>query len=531
VKVTDEIARARHALPGIDLISPPPLHDLYSIEDLKQLIYELRQVHPTARVSVKLVSGAGIGTIAVGVAKAGADTIHISGGDGGTGAAGLMSMKHAGLPWEIGLVEAHRTLVANGLRKHVKLRVDGGLATGKDVVLAAILGGEEFDFGKILLVAEGCVMARICEKNTCPTGIATHNPRFKAKYKGSPDHVVRLLEVIAQDTRRTLARMGFTQLGDVLGRTDLLCIHAAATSVISARHLELSYLLGEPKPVANSAPNLFADDISSFNQRALKDAQPAVLDGKSVRVSYGISTSDRAAFATVAGAWAQRQEVARLGTPLSTGMFEATVTGSAGQGFGVFTTEGMALRLHGEANDSVGKTMSGGLVVVRPHPRSRPDAGDDVIIGNYALYGATGGALLVRGQAGDRFAVRNSGATAVVEGVGLHCCEYMTGGCVLVLGPMGANAGAGMTGGVLYVWSDDEPLVHTEYVRATALDADDDQRVKELLERHARETESPRARHVLEHWAGEKLRVRKYMPRTAPLRVVQQDQDPVSNPV
>ncbi len=496
VKVTEDIARARHALPGIDLISPPPLHDLYSIEDLKQLVYELRQVHPTARVSVKLVAGAGIGAIAVGVAKAGADVIHISGADGGTGAAGLLSMKHAGLPWELGLTEAHRALVANGLRRHVTLRVDGGLATGKDVVLATLLGAEEYDFGKILLVAEGCVMARVCEKNTCPTGIATHDPRFKAKYKGTPEHVETLLRYIAQDVRRVLAGMGAKDLLDLVGRSDLLRVRQDCDALVRARHLDLSLLVGPPAAERCTQHNLFASDTSAFNARALQDLQPVLRASEDVEVHYDITTVDRAAFATVAGALAQHRRTATR----PHGVMRAVVKGSAGQGFAAFTTNGMAIQLFGEANDGVAKSMGGGVVVVRPPEEARYAAEDNAIIGNQALYGATGGTLLVNGQAGDRFAVRNSGAGAVVEGVGLHCCEYMTRGLVVVLGPLGGNAGAGMTGGTLVIPADQVTQVNPQYVAAVPLHGSDATAVLDLLTQHERLTGSRQARVVLASW-------------------------------
>lgn len=513
VKVTQEIARARHALPGTDLISPPPLHDLYSIEDLKQLVYELRQVHPGAQISVKLVSGAGIGAVAVGVAKAGADIINISGADGGTGAAGLVSMKHAGLPWELGLVEAHRSLVDNDLRRNVTLRVDGGLATGKDVVLAAVLGAEQFDFGKLLLVAEGCIMARICEKNTCPTGIATHDPRFKAKYKGAPEHVVHLLNVLTNDVRRTLAAMGVADLDSCVGRTDLLHLAEGCHDLINQRRLDLNFLLGPPLPQRRAGTNLFAEGTSPFNADALAAAQPALDGTADVEMVTRITTADRAAFATVAGAFALAARAARSTPDAPARTFTAKVEGSAGQGFGVFNTASMRLCLWGEANDAVAKSMSGGTVLVRPAANSQLMAEDNVIIGNFALYGATGGMLWVRGQAGDRFAVRNSGATAVVEGVGQHACEYMTRGRVVVLGSLGGNAGAGMTGGDLFVWGPSDGLVNLDYLSQVPLSEEDLHQLRALLLQHVHETDSARALGTLDSWDDAQQLFRRYVPK------------------
>ena len=482
IKVDADIARARHARPGIDLISPPPLHDIYSIEDLKQLIHELGELRPGVPVSVKLVAGTNIGTIAVGVAKAGARVIHIAGGDGGTGAGPLTSMRHAGLPWELGLVEAHRALCEHGLRDRVTVRVDGGLANARDIVLAALLGAEEFGFGKLLLVAQGCIMARVCEKNRCPTGIATHDPKFKAKYKGEPAHVVTLLQRIADDVRALLASLGARSLAELVGQRRHLRAHTRHHALVDHLAIDLRPLLEpvpytpspEPRPPAVRAP---------LNQRIVDDAGPAIAEDTPLVLRYDICTTDRAVPTGLCGALAVRSHrrrlaalAARPGAPDHApygpppGTIRLHFRGSAGQGFGAFMVEGVALELRGEANDSVCKSMAGGHAVIRPGPTARFVAEEQVILGNGALYGATGGTLLVHGRAGDRFAVRNSGAEAVIEGAGLHACEYMTGGVVVVLGPLSHNACAGMTGGVVFLRHDQQAELHPDYVEARALD-------------------------------------------------------------
>ncbi|MFN3315782.1 MAG: glutamate synthase-related protein, partial [Raineya sp.] len=469
VKVTESIAKARYALPHTDLISPPPMHDIYSIEDLKQLIYDLKQLNPYARVSVKLVAGAGVGTIAVGVAKAGADIIHISGGDGGTGAASLSSMKHAGIPWEISLWEVHKALIENNIRQNVVLRVDGGLQTGKDIVVAAILGAEEFDFGKLLLIAQGCIMARICEKNTCPTGIATHDEKFKAKYKGSPEHIIAMLNFLAENVRSLLAQMGVESLKHLIGRVDFLEIEPRFETLIEKRKISTDFLGQFQKKyhyISNQAQtttntllrqrNIFYEKIGLLNKQILEDTRVALANNQSLALSYTIQNTDRAVLATLAGkiAWRKHKKIVQPKLPHKTyeGELIFEFRGSAGQGFGAFMTKGISVRLEGEANDSVAKSMSGGKMVIVPSKESRLKPEENVIIGNCALYGATGGKLYVSGKAGDRFAVRNSGALAVVEGVGWHACEYMTGGQVVILGATHYNIGSGMTGGVIWIY-------------------------------------------------------------------------------
>ncbi|KAK3605073.1 hypothetical protein CHS0354_000739 [Potamilus streckersoni] len=532
VKVDEHIAKARHAKAGIDLISPPPLHDIYSIEDLKQLIYELKQVNTSAKVCVKLVSGVNIGTIAVGVAKAGADVIHISGFDGGTGAASLSSMKHAGLPWEIGLWEVHRELAKNKLRRFVTLRTDGGFASGKDVVMAALLGAEEYDFGKLLLVAEGCIMARICELNTCPTGIATQDPKFKAKYKGNKDHVVKILKYIAEDARRHLAKLGATSLKHIIGRTDYLEVNTEFNEFITKRNLDLGFFIKESYPECHDKSTPFDDGVGSLNKRILQEAHSAILDERNdLFINSEIFVYDRGVMATLSGEIAKRIQDKRYASgdfenePEFNGHVTLNFKGSAGQGFGVFTTKGITAYLKGEANDSVCKSMSGGKVVIVPPDQAKYESHKNVIIGNCALYGATGGTVYISGIAGDRFAVRNSGATAVVEGVGLHACEYMTDGFVVILGNVWHNLGAGMTGGRVMIYSpknennspnkviaDVTSFVNQEYIKSITMTENDLSELKELLEDYIMETRSKWAKFLLENWKKEKKHFKLFVP-------------------
>ena len=523
VKVNEEIAYARHSEPGFSLISPPPLHDIYSIEDLKQLIYELKQVKPEAKVNVKLVSGENIGTIAVGVAKAGADVIHISGGDGGTGAATLTSMKHAGLPWEIGLLEVHRMLYHHGLRESVELRTDGGLHTGHDIVSAALLGAEGYDFGKLLLVAQGCVMARICEKNTCPTGIATHNPKFKKKYKGQKEHVIRMMEALAKDVQRHLARLGASSLEEIVGRIDLIQTHEDYLELVDDRKIDLSYFSGDSLHATKTKENPFNEGVSPLNKILTDVFSEHVAEERDGSYEADITTGDRAAMATLSGEIAKKvsdkrhKEIEEKGEATSDHTFNANLKlnfkGSAGQGFGVFMTDGLHVRLEGEANDSVAKGISGGSMVINPSSDSTFDPSENAIIGNCALYGATGGKLFVHGLAGDRFAVRNSGALAVVEGSGLHACEYMTNGTVVILGNVARNVGAGMTGGVLYLREDQVHQVNDEYLTPLELDDESETELRSILEEYHEETGSSKAAGILDEWERQKRSFIKLLPK------------------
>jgi len=454
-KVSVEIATIRHSVPGVSLISPAPHHDIYSIEDLAQLIYDLKQANTRAKVAVKLVSEAGVGTIAAGVAKAYADVIQISGHDGGTGASPVGSIKNAGMPWEIGLAETQQTLVLNNLRERVVLRTDGGLRTARDVVMAAILGAEEYGFGTAAVVAMGCVMARQCHLNTCPVGVATQNPELRAKFPGTPEMVVNFFTLIAQDVRRMLARLGFRKLEDIVGRVDLI-EQKPVDDPAKAMKLDLSPILApaDPtgtKPLIHTWKRNDRKD-KPLDEKILKDAKEALDGNGPIHLFYKIRNVHRTVGARVAGEIARRYG----DTGLRPGTIHCDFQGSAGQSFGAFCIRGLRLELTGEANDYVGKGMAGGRIIIRPGKGARFKSHENVIIGNTVMYGATGGFLYTAGRAGERFCVRNSGAIAVVEGAGDHGCEYMTGGVVVVLGEIGRNFGAGMTGGLAYVLDEKE---------------------------------------------------------------------------
>ena len=501
-KVVDHIARLRRAQPHTPLISPPPHHDIYSIEDLAQLIYDLRALHPAARMNVKLVSTSGIGVIAAGVVKAGADAIQISGHDGGTGASPRGSIKHAGMPWESGLVDAHRVLLARGVRDRVVLQTDGGLRTGRDVAMAAALGAQEYGFGTAALVAIGCVMARQCHLNTCPAGIATQKPELRAKYNGTPDQVIAYFRLIAEDVRRILAALGLRSLGELVGRTDLL----RPRDIQASARVDLARLVWRRErdravvrtvSAGRTAPRMASMDSATptLNARLLARGRDHFDTGALLRER--IANTDRAVGAALAGAIAARYGDA--GLPNAT--IRVELTGSAGQSLGAFCVPGLEIALTGDANDGVAKGMCGGTVSIAPPAASTLSA--QVLAGNAVLYGATGGRLFVAGHAGERFAVRNSGATAVVEGVGRHGCEYMTGGTVLVLDDVGANFAAGMTGGVAFVY-DPSGAIHEQLHGGSAvagpLADEDDQRILQLLIEHRDATGSRRASALLHDW-------------------------------
>jgi glutamate synthase domain-containing protein 2/glutamate synthase domain-containing protein 1/glutamate synthase domain-containing protein 3 len=491
-KVSDEIARLRHTSPGIALISPPPHHDIYSIEDLAQLIFDLRQVNPTADVSVKLVSAAGVGLVAAGVVKALADVVHVAGADGGTGASPLSSIKNAGAPWELGLAETQRTLVEQGLRGRVRLRVDGGMKTGRDVVMAALLGADEVSFGTAVLLAEGCLMVRTCHLDTCPVGIATQRPELRAKFAATPEQVEAYLLFVAEEVRRHLASLGLRSLEEAVGRADLL--RRRRTGDPRADALDLAGLLAVPAGSYAGEPQLQAQG-GELGERLAADGAAALEEARLVEHSYAIVNSDRTVGARLGGFVG-----ARYGAGKPPGRVTARFEGSAGQSFGAFLAGGIRLLLVGDANDGVGKGMGGGRVVIQPPPR---DAGDPVLVGNAALYGATGGELFVAGSAGERFAVRNSGAVAVVEGAGDHLCEYMTGGTVVVLGETGRNVGAGMSGGELYVHDPQgllEVRLNDQLVELSAVGQGELEEVRTLVERHVRYTGSTRAAGLLARW-------------------------------
>ncbi|MBI3321089.1 MAG: glutamate synthase large subunit, partial [Candidatus Omnitrophica bacterium] len=500
-KVSEDIARVRHTIPGISLISPPPHHDIYSIEDLKQLIYDLKTINPSARVNVKLVAEAGVGTIAAGVAKAHADTVLISGHDGGTGASPLSSIKNAGLPWELGLAETQQTLRLNGLREKIVVRADGGMKTGRDVVLAAVFGAEEYGFGTAAVVATGCVMTRKCHLNTCPVGVATQDPKLRALFSGTPEMVVNYFCFVAQEMREWLASLGARRLDELIGRTDLLTrrrlpLHEKASTV----NLDALMTSVDAGPRFHTvARNDFVHEEPLDNE-ILQEAAAALNGQGKVALTYSIRNIHRAVGARLAGEIAKRYR--DPGLPTAT--IDITFRGVAGQSFGAFCINGVRLTLIGEANDYVGKGMAGGELIIRPPDESPFAWHQNAIIGNTCLYGATGGVLYAAGRAGERFGVRNSGALAVIEGLGDHGCEYMTGGIVLILGQTGRNFGAGMTGGRAYVLDQErvfEKRVNLELVQLERLEGTEDiANVRTLLERYFVATQSNLALEILANW-------------------------------
>jgi glutamate synthase (ferredoxin) len=513
-KVDPYIAWLRNSKPGVALISPPPHHDIYSIEDLAQLIHDLHQINPAAKVSVKLVAEIGIGTIAAGVAKANADVIQISGHDGGTGASPLSSIKHAGTPWELGLTEVHRSLLENGLRDRVLLRVDGGFKTGWDVVMAALLGGEEFGFGSVAMIAEGCIMARVCHTNNCPVGVATQKEALRKRFTGLPEHVVNFFLFVAEEVRQLLSVLGVARLDDLIGRTDLLT--AREVSLTKTRSLDLSCLLA-PLPEAADRAWLQHEGTAHGNGPILEDGLLADPEVMAAIESHGalarhlpIVNTDRSVGARISG-----EIAARHGNSGFRGRLDFSFAGAAGQSFGAFLLQGMHMRLVGDANDYVGKGINGGRIVVVP-PAAAGDPGSKVILGNTCLYGATGGELHALGRAGERFAVRNSGARAVVEGTGDHCCEYMTGGVVVVLGSTGRNVAAGMTGGVAFLLDEDGGLAERLNPESVALcgltTPEQEALLLPLLEAHLEHTSSARAAAILADWPAWKGRFKLLLP-------------------
>ncbi len=512
-KISTYIAGLRRSKPGVDLISPPPHHDIYSIEDLAQLIYDLHQINPEARVSVKLVAEIGIGTIAAGVAKANADIIQISGHDGGTGASPLSSIKHAGAPWELGLTEVHRVLIENKLRDRVLLRADGGLKTGWDVIMAALMGAEEYGFGSVSMIAEGCIMARVCHTNQCPVGVATQQEKLRQRFPGTPEHVVNFFYYVAEEVRSILARLGYSNLLDIIGRADLLktregmkltktnsLILDCLTNLPDVRH-DRSWL--EQGEVHTNGAVLDDEILADADiMAAIRDRVPAQRsDRSSATKEYKIINTDRSVGARIAGVIAKQ-----YGNDGFEGTLNLNFQGSAGQSFGAFNLPGMTLRITGDANDYVGKGMNGGEIIIQPPAEINYDPSQNSIVGNTCLYGATGGYLYANGRAGERFGVRNSRAQAVIEGAGDHCCEYMTGGVIVVLGTVGRNVGAGMTGGLAYFLDEDGSFsakVNREIVKTQRIvTAAGEQQLKGLIAAHAEKTGSPKAKAILADWAN-----------------------------
>ncbi|RLW58011.1 MAG: glutamate synthase subunit alpha, partial [gamma proteobacterium symbiont of Stewartia floridana] len=543
-KVNQQIARVRHSTPGVGLISPPPHHDIYSIEDLAQLIHDLKNVNPNARISVKLVSEVGVGTVAAGVSKAHADHVTISGYDGGTGASPLTSIKHAGSPWEIGLAETHQTLVLNKLRGRIAVQADGGMRTGRDVVIAALLGADEIGFATAPLIAEGCLMMRKCHLNTCPVGIATQDPELRKRFTGTPDHVVNFFFFVAEEARRLMAELGFRTWSEMVGQSDRLDMRKAINHW-KAKGLDYSRLLKKPEA---------ADDVAIYNcegqdhgldkaidHELIKQAQPAIESGQPVKIDIDIHNYNRTFGTMLSGRVAEKHGHAGL----TDDTIYIKAKGTAGQSFGAWVGKGITIELAGEGNDYVGKGLSGGRLVIYPPEESAiGKAEENIIVGNTVLYGAIGGECYFRGVGGERFGVRNSGATAVIEGVGDHGCEYMTGGIVVCLGPTGRNFAAGMSGGIAYVLDEvgdfgdrcNMAQVELEPIEEEdqALEALDHQggdleshgmvdlshdmtrfdalRLKQLIERHHHYTNSDVAKNILDNWETMLPKFVKVMP-------------------
>jgi glutamate synthase (NADPH) large chain len=542
-KVDAIIARVRHSTPGVGLISPPPHHDIYSIEDLAQLIFDLKNVNPDADVSVKLGSEVGVGTVAAGVAKARADHVTIAGFEGGTGASPLTSIKHAGSPWEIGLAETHQTLLLNGLRGRIAVQVDGGVRTGRDVIIGALLGADEFGFATAPLIAVGCLMMRKCHLNTCPVGIATQDPVLRKRFKGKPEHVINYFFMVAEEVRGFMAALGVKTFRELIGRSDWLDKDRAIAH-FKANGLDFTNLFFKPEmppEVATSNTERQQHPIDTVLDRKLIElAAPALKDRQAVKLDLTIRNSDRTTGAMLSGQLAKRY--GHAGLPEDT--IWITLRGTAGQSFGAWLAHGVTLDLVGDANDYVGKGLSGGRIIARPPKQSRIVPEDSIIVGNTVLYGAISGECYFRGVAGERFAVRNSGAIAVVEGTGDHGCEYMTGGVVAVLGRTGRNFAAGMSGGIAYVLDEDgtfERRCNLSMVDLGSIPAEEERmnryshqagdlqghgfvdvqrdmtrfdatRLRQLIENHRHYTGSERARLILENWEAYLPKFVKVMP-------------------
>jgi glutamate synthase (NADPH/NADH) large chain len=541
-KVDAVIAKVRHSTPGVGLISPPPHHDIYSIEDLAQLIFDLKNVNPEAGVSVKLVSEVGVGTVAAGVAKARADHVTIAGFEGGTGASPLTSIKHAGSPWEIGLAETQQTLVLNRLRGRIAVQVDGGVRTGRDVVVGALLGADEFGFATAPLIAAGCIMMRKCHLNTCPVGVATQDPVLRARFQGKPEHVINFFFFVAEEVREYMAALGFRSFSEMIGKTEILD-KSEAIDHWKAKGLDFTRIFHKPEVPKDVA--IYNSEVQDhhldkvLDRKLIELAKPAIEEKKPVKLELPIKNTDRTTGAMLSGAIAKLH--GHAGLPEDS--IWVSLKGSAGQSFGAWLAKGVTLDLEGEANDYVGKGLSGGRIVVRPPEDSGIVPEESIIVGNTVLYGAISGECYFRGIGGERFAVRNSGATAVVEGTGDHGCEYMTGGVVVVIGPTGRNFAAGMSGGIAYVLDEDgdferrcnlamvelEPIPSENgvmertrhqtgdleshgLVDVTDMTRFDEERLRQLIERHLHYTGSERARAILADWSAYLPKFVKVMP-------------------
>ena len=505
-KVNPDIAKTRNSTPYVGLISPPPHHDIYSIEDLSQLIFDLKSANREARINVKLVSEVGVGTVAAGVSKAKADVILISGFDGGTGASPLTSLKHTGLPWELGIAEAQQTLVMNDLRNRVRLECDGQLKTGRDVAIACLLGAEEFGFATAPLVASGCIMMRACHLNTCPVGIATQNPELRKKFKGQPEHVVNFMYFIAQELREIMAELGFKTIDEMVGQVQKLDRKKVLNHYKSAG-IDLSPILHQvdvipgTKLYNTTKQEHHIEDSIEFD--IIEKAHPALYRKEKMSLDFPIKNTDRAVGAIISNEISKKYGAA--GMPDNT--LKLNFTGAAGQSFGAFATKGLTMTVYGNTNDYLGKGLSGAKLVVKVPVEATIVPHDNVITGNVTLYGATAGEAYINGKAGERFCVRNSGAIAVVEGIGDHGCEYMTGGTAVILGAVGRNFGAGMSGGIAYVYDPNKTfksICKEEGLNLLAVeDQTDIDQLKTLIENHYHATQSPRAQEILEQWESQ----------------------------
>ena len=498
-KVFPWVAEIRGATPGVRLISPPPHHDIYSIEDLAQLIYDLKAINPYAKINVKLVSSTGVGTIATGCVKAGADKVVISGYDGGTGASPRNSVRDAGLPWEMGLAEAHQTLSLNRLRQRMTLETDGKLMTGRDVAIATLLGAEEYSFASLALISIGCVMMRVCSLNTCPVGVATQNPELRKHFAGKPEHVINMMMFMAEELREYMAELGFRSVDEMVGHSEIL--KAKFIPKGKAKSLDFSRMLGTAYPIDRKTEDPFAEarqwkELDGF-------AKAAVDNGASVTIKESINNVQRAVGARMAGWMAERYG----NDTVELGLIKYEYTGIAGQSFASFITQGMELTLVGEANDYIAKSMSGGRLIVKPPHDAAYDVENSPIVGNVALFGAVKGEAYFAGRAGERFCVRNSGAKVVVEGVGAHGCEYMTGGVAVILGTTGRNFAAGMSGGVAYVYDVDGDFaekVNQEMVDLYKVgETRGDDVLVDMIQKHYEYTGSTKAKRLLDNWAQE----------------------------
>ena len=525
-KVDETIANVRFSTPGVGLISPPPHHDIYSIEDLAQLIYDLKNINPTAAISVKLVSEVGVGTVAAGVSKAKADHVTISGFEGGTGASPLTSIKNAGSPWELGLAETHQTLVINGLRSRITVQADGGLKTGRDVVVAALLGADEFGFSTAPLIASGCIMMRKCHLNTCPVGIATQDPELRKLFNGQPEDVINFFFFVAEEVRSYMSKFGFKTFNEMIGQSQYLDTNKAIDHW-KTEGLDFTKLFFKPEPwkgdLLYQSQDQDHDIYDILDRNLIKESKTSIEESKPVQINSMIKNTDRSVGTMLSGEVAKK--FGHKGLPDET--INIKLKGTAGQSFGAFLAKGISLELQGEGNDYVGKGISGGRIAIYPPGNSNIKPEENIIVGNTVLYGGITGECYFNGIAGERFAVRNSGATAVVEGSGDHCCEYMTGGIVVVLGKVGRNFGAGMSGGIAYVLDEEDnfkKLYNAEMIELEKILNDDEsvisdnllkhdkERLRNLIENHFRYTNSPKAKNILDNFDNYLPKFIKIMP-------------------